>query len=275
MSSQGPFIMIPPPDRERRSALHPSLRDPGDIEPNWPYFVSLCGEEGFRWAEEYGRGEHARLMETMTRSLGLLRRRKIEPGLELLRAAEAGLEEIEETSPIYFHVLRRWYFGALAYYYYCLEDFPNAQQALDDAHGAVQRAIELRRFLLPFAGHCHDFMIQRIRIERNQRRWDAMRSTAETARQMAAGQRPFCVLGDGTPIDIFAIQSFYRSLAPFTAEESEALRSVLDDEVRLRVFRLNLAEIYAMPGFVIPYRPLHEAQTGAPSSSGKLPSGRA
>lgn len=268
MSSQRPSIPMRRPDRKQRSALHPSLRNPGDIEPNWPYFVSLCGEEGFRWAEEYGRGEHVQLTEKIMQSLGLLRRRKVEEGFELLRSAEASLAKIEEVSPVYFHVLGRWYFGALAYYHYVREDFPNARQALDDAYSAVQRAIELRRFLIPFALHCYDFWIQRIRIERNQRCWDAMRSSIEMARRLAAGQESFCVLGDGTPIDISAVQAFYHSLAPFTEEEREPLRTVLDDARRLRSFRLDIAEIYAMPGFVIPYRPLQEVHAGAAVSAG-------
>jgi hypothetical protein len=255
MPSQEPSIPIR--SQERSAALHPGLRKPGDIDPNWPYFVSLYSEEGFRWAEEYGRREHVQLMEQTTQSLQLLRRRKIGPGLELLGTVEAGLAKIEREAPLFFHVLGRWYFGALAYYYYCIEDFPGAARALDAAYDSVQRAVEIKRFLVPFASHCHDFWIQRIRIHRNQRRWDDMRRAIEMARQTVTGERPYCVLSDGTPIDVAAIQSFYRSIAPFTEEEKVPLRLVFDDEFRLLSFRHSLAEIYAMPGFVIPYRPVH------------------
>jgi hypothetical protein len=260
MPSQKPSTQIRRLSEQERVSLHPSLRNPGDVEPNWPYFVSFSGEDGFRWAQEYGVRKHADLMEGITRALGLLRRRQIDAGLAELRRAEEGLAEIEMESPVFFHVLGRWYFGAIAYYYYCIEDFDRACAALDEAHAAVQRAIEIRSFLVPFAAHCHDFWIQRIRIDRNRRRWSDMWRSIEVARQIEVGEKPYCVLSDGTPIDIAAIQGFYNSLAPFTEAEREPLRVVLDDEVRLRFFRITLAEIYAMPGFVIPYRPAQRAK---------------
>jgi len=243
-----------------RSSLHPDLRTPGDAEPNWPYFVSLCGEEGFRWAQDFGSRRHVELMAGTTRALGLLRKRQIEAGLAELRWVETGLTEIETESPVFFHVLGRWYFGAIAYYYYCIEDYAQANAALDAAHTAVQHAIETQSFLVPFAAHCHDFWIQRIRIERNRRRWSDMWRLIEVARQIEVGERPYCVLSDGTPIDIAAIQDFYSSLAPFTEEERTSLLPVLDDTLRLRIFRVTLAEIFAMPGFVIPYRPPQAAE---------------
>jgi len=137
MPSQEPSSPIRALFQDRSAALHPALRKPGDIEPNWPYFVSLHSKEGFHWAEEYGCHEHVRLIEATTQSLNLLRRRKIGLGLELLRDVEVSLAKLERTSPVFFHVLGRWYFGALAYYYYCTEDFARAFQTLDKANNAV------------------------------------------------------------------------------------------------------------------------------------------
>jgi tetratricopeptide (TPR) repeat protein len=242
------------------SALHPSLRSPGDFEPNWPYYVSLYSEAGFQWAVEYGRPEHVEITDAMLRALGLLRLRRIEPGLELLRSAKAGLREMESTSPVFFNVLNRWYFGAIAYYYYCIEDYDQARTALDQAHEAVQRAIELRAFLAPFAFHCHDFCVQRVRIARNQRRWQEMKLCIEKARQMVMGEQPFCVLSDGTQVSLLTVQAFYNSLAPLTEEEKAPLNSVFDDEIRLRLLRRTVTETYTMSGFVIPYLPPRTAK---------------
>jgi hypothetical protein len=72
---------------------------------------------------------------------------------------------------------------------------------------------------------------------------------------MLTGERAFCVLSDGTPVDLAAIQGFYRALPHLTQEEQEPLRTIFDDEYRLRFFNRAVAEIFAIPGFVIPYLP--------------------
>lgn len=255
MAHQEPAPAISRRDTGRMSLLHPFLRSPGDFEPNWPYFVSLYSEAGFQWAVDYGKPEHIKITDATLGALKLLRHRRIEPGLELLYSAKEGLKEIESRSPITFHVLNRWYFGAIAYYYYCIEDFEHARKALDQAHESIRRALELGDFLAPFAFHCHDFCVQRVRIARNQRRWQEMKLCIEKARQMVMGEQPFCVLGDGTPISLSTVKAFYTSLSPLTEEEETPLRSVFEDDIRLRLLRRTVSETYTMSGFVIPYLP--------------------
>jgi hypothetical protein len=234
-------------------SLHPSLRTPGGLEPNWAYFVARRDEEGERWAERYSRPENVEIMRGNTAALNLMRKNQLDAGHRKLDEVRSRLMSLEQETPDVFHVLGRWYYGALAYYRYCLDDFTGAEEALDLAHEEVRQAIELRRFLVPFAEHCYDFSVQRIRIVRNQRRWSEMWRLIEIARQAGSGERPYCVLSDGTDINLVAVQEFYSRLRPFNPEEQTALQIVFDTNLRARALRRSLAEIYALPGFVIPY----------------------
>lgn len=238
-----------------KELLHPSLRSPGEVEPNWAYFVAIRDEEGLQWAVEYGRKEHAELMTRTKQALVLLRTRQIEQGCAILQDVERGLQGVETTAPGVVHVLGRWYYGALAYYYYCRGDFAGAERSLDEGDNEVRRAIELRPYLIPFVTHCHDFAIQRVRIVRGQRRWPEMWQRIDIVREMVMGEHPFCSLSDGTPIDLKAVQAFYRSIPDLTPEEQQPLRWAFDDDFRGRFFGRALAQIFAMPGFVIPYLP--------------------
>jgi hypothetical protein len=236
-----------------RKRLHPSLQWPGDAEPNWPYFIALHCEEGLSWVEEYTRPLHLEMLQGTTESLRSLRARQIDRGHTLLEQIARGLNSVMETSPATAHILGRWYYGALAYCHYCRDEFGLAEQALDQAQEEVRRTVELRRFLLPFASHCNDFCIQRVRIVRAQRRWAEMWRRIEISREMSMGQRPFFLLSDGTSVDLAAVQAFYRSIPGLTREEQKPLRSIFDERIRQQTTERMLAEVFAMPGFVIPY----------------------
>jgi hypothetical protein len=237
-------------------SLHPSLRSPGDLEPNWAYFVARRDKEGERWAEQYSLPAHVEIMRGTAAALNLMRKNQMEAGRRKLAEIQGSLRDIECDFPDVVHVLGRWFYGALAYYHYCRESFSEAEEALDLAHEEVRQAIDRRRFLVPFAQHCYDFSIQRIRIVRNQKRWTEMRRMIELARQAGVGECPYCTLSDGTKVDLFAVQEFYSTLKPFSPEEEAAVQLVFDEQLRERSFRRSLAEVYALPGFVIPYLPV-------------------
>lgn len=235
--------------------LHPSLQTPGDGEPNWAYFIAMRDEEGQHWAERYSLPEHVEIARDTTLSLKNMRRNYLEEGLRLLEKVDRMLQLVEQDSPDIGHVLRRWYYGALAYYFYCKSDFVRAEEALDVAHEEIRQAIECKSFLLPLAQHCFDLCIQRARIVRNQRLWDEMWKRVEIARQTAVGERPYCLLDNGTAIDLDAVQKFYLSFEVLSDEERKSLSAVLDEDVRNRNLQQSLTGIYAISGFVIPYLP--------------------
>lgn len=237
-------------------SLPPLFRTPGDDEPNVAYFVARTGEEGERWAHEYTRPEHVEIMTGANRALQVLRARRIAEGYQELLAVERLFHgAADDTPPEVHHMLGRWYYGLLAYYLYCIADLQGAEEALDRGHEEVRRAIERKRFLLPYATECYGFWVQRIRIAQRQRLWSELAHRAEITRQIAVGEKPCCVLDDGTVVDIAAVQAFYLGFEELTARERQPLQQVLDCETRLRQLRSVLSQAYNVPGFVIPYTP--------------------
>jgi hypothetical protein len=236
--------------------LHPAFRTPGGTDPNVAYFIARRGGEGERWVEEYTRPEHVELMARANRALQALRARRMREGRRDLKVVERLFRRAGSTTArSVHHILGRWYYGLLAYDFYCAEDFPGAESALDQGHEEVRQAIEIERFLLPYAMECYDFWLQRIRIARNQRRWPEVWRRIEITRQIATGERPCCVLSDGTAVGVLAVQEFYECFEALTDMERRALRRVLEAESRSRHFRSILSEVYSPPGFVIPYTP--------------------
>ena len=236
--------------------LHPTFRTPGEDEPNIAYFVARLGGEGEAWAEEYTRPEHVRLMGTVDQAVRSLHARRAEEGRRDLQAAEGMLREVAASTSREVHLLLgRWYYQARAFYLYFLEDFRAADEALDRTEEEVLRAIEGKPFLLPYAMRCYELWCHRIRVARGQRLWPEVWRRVEITRQIAEGDRPCCVLRDGTAIGISAVKAFYSRFEALTERERLPLRRVVDDESRRRYFRKTLSGIYSLPGFVIPYTP--------------------
>lgn len=250
-----PVVPRGQPDPGFVERLHPLFRTPGENEPNIAYFVARQGGEGVRWAEEYTLPEHVALMSRTHDGLSSLRARQLEEGRRELREAERLLREARGASPGVYHLLGRWYYGALAYLHYVTEDFAAADEALDRASEEVRRAIQAGRFLLPYASECLEFWIQRVRVARNRRCWPEVRRRLETTRQITAGERPCCVLDDGSLIGFDSLRRFYSNLGSLTPEERRPLGRFLDEESRERYFGFVASEAYSLNGFVIPYHP--------------------
>jgi hypothetical protein len=236
--------------------LHPSFRTPGEDEPNIAYFVARLGGEGEAWAEEYTRPEHVRLMGTVDQAVRSLHARRAEEGRRDLQAAEGMLRKAAASASREVHLLLgRWYYQARAFYFYFLEDFRAADEALDRTEEEVLLAIEGKPFLLPYAMRCYELWCHRIRVVRTQRHWPELWRRVEITRQIVEGDRPCCMLRNGTMIDINAVKGFYSQFEGLTEREWQPVRWVVDDESRRRQFRQILSEVYTLPGFVIPYTP--------------------
>jgi hypothetical protein len=203
--------------------------------------------------EQYQHPEVRAVESCADEALALLRRRRLTEGHEKLRQMEDLLGSLAACLSIR-RVLQRWYFGVLAYYQYATDNFAAAGESLRRAEEAVTEALSIERILLPLANHCQEFRLHHVRIARNQRRWQEMRHHIEVALAMAEERLPLCILADGARIGFSEIVAFYDSVPDFTDEEREVLSGLLDPVVRRRVFHRFVAEIYALPGFVIPYR---------------------
>jgi hypothetical protein len=217
---------------------------------NWAGLIASLRPNGQPWLDLYARQGEA--LGWIRESLVLMRRRELAPGLDLLERARARWEPLLATSPGVFHVLGRFYHGALAYYEYCVEHFERADQVLGDALVSIQQAVEAEPCLLPFAAVSLDVPLKQAQIARARCRWGEMRDRLEEVREIVMDRRPMLVLGDGNPI-------YHRTLAaPFLAGPPgdgtrEALRYLTDESLRLRSFEQSVEILYSLPHLLIPY----------------------
>jgi len=224
----------------------------GATQPNWFHFVAMCGEEGSRWVEEYRQPECRQLTGEISRALELLRKRQIEAGGDHLRKVADPLRSLTPSCETIGLVLERIYHPVLAYYYYCIEDYDAAEEALEAAGSALRRAIQLRRFLLPLVDSFVDLTFQRARIARNRQRWVEASNFLRKVDGMIQGELPFCCLSDGTAIDLAGLRHFY-SLLPLTEEDRAMASYVFNGNILRSVFEKTEAEIYCQIGLLIPY----------------------
>lgn len=218
---------------------------------DWAYFVSISGEEGWRWTIELSLEPNASIEKRLQETLINLRQRCIVKGLELLAQAAAllrGQYSSSVTSALYHR-----YLAVLAYAQYCLEDFDSAERSLTDAHDEVRRVIERHSFLMPIASRCADFHLQRIRISRGKRCWEEMEDRIEAARRVLRDEEPLFTFSDGTPVHFATLASFYDSLPNLCSEKRAEIRTIYDSASRLGEFERFVQALYTLPGFAIGY----------------------
>ncbi|HYU32694.1 MAG TPA: hypothetical protein VEW48_11070 [Thermoanaerobaculia bacterium] len=236
-----PAIAVPPPSVRPRSA-------------RWADFIALGGAAGRLWLAEYELAGGMELHRWTEEALELLRRRQLDAGLARLEQADAlAGARIDDARDSIAHVMRRWYWAALAYLHYCRDDFELASQALVRAHDAVRAAVEAAEPLLPLAPHCHEFRIQHARIARSRRRWSEMWSHIEIARRMLEDREPLCLRSDGVPVHFADLARHYGRLSAYAGDDRKALAGLLTARYRLRYFELHVHWVYTPAGFTIPY----------------------
>jgi len=217
---------------------------------DWVYFISLSGEEGRRWTEEFRAEPCATIEEQIQRSLDLLRLHRVAAGFEMLCQVEGSLPSPDSSVA---SVLCHRYLAALAYAHYCCESFDAAEQSLEKAQDLVREGIERYPFLMPIANRCSDFRLQRIRISRSQRRWQEMAERIEAVRRMLRDKEPLCIFSNGTPVHFATLIGFYESIPGLSDQERSAIRTVYDPTLRLRQFERLAQTLYVLPGFAIGY----------------------
>jgi hypothetical protein len=216
---------------------------------NWTYFIARSCPEGQALVKSISEADHAQFLNHQKCALMLLRKGRLESGLELLLRDVLLLNSVEG---VISHILHRYHLPVLAYYHYCKEEFDRADDLLDLALEHAQQAIDEQRFLLPMAESAIEFEMQRVRIARGRRRWVEMRDRLDMFEAEMSGKLPLCVLGDGVVISIINLKDYYESLA-LSQEEREKLAYILDDSYRSRTVRNIRDTMYCLPGFVIGY----------------------
>ena len=225
------------------------------VENDYPWLrlIAAKGEDGARWAEEYGRAEIGELYAAIMRSLKLMGKAKLEESLAVLDEVHAKLGELPERySPAVVKVIECWYHGALAYYHYCKEDYPLAESTLLAGHQAITLGVEASRVILPMVYRCCDTWLHRSRIARNQHDWAAMRHHLDMFRAIHRGEEPFCTLPDGSRIFAADLEQYIGDLN--LDEDLRAYAKVFCDTENRRLYSNYFAEaIYMLPWMPVAY----------------------
>lgn len=221
------------------------------VDYDWLHFARRSGDEGSAWAAQYAR--LADTVELSRQALVHMQQRRLPEGCARLREYAGALEAMGEATPSLRCVLDRWYHGVAAYYFYCLEDFDRARREMELAHQAVVGAISEAGFLLMLSVHCQEFCLHQARIARNQRRWAEMRGCVERAGAMIVDGVPLCERRAGPPVFFSTLARFLRALEPLSAGERAAIRGLVEEDERRRLFDRFVRALYRLPGFATAY----------------------
>jgi lantibiotic biosynthesis dehydratase-like protein len=219
-------------------------------EYEWVHFVTRHDSVGKLWVEEY-MSRCGSAVEQIRYALALLRKRQVTAGCEILAAVEDWLGRLREIPSSFSHVMDRFYYGALAYYLYCINDLDGAYEAVEQAYESVKHALEWEPTLLPLALTCYEFPLHKARIEYQKGRWGKARQQIEVAAQTLMDLRPLCVLASGETIYFSRVAEYFQQILELDADENAFIRDVSDREVCLWNLDRTVAGIYATP--IIPY----------------------
>jgi hypothetical protein len=227
-------------------------------EPGDPFRIFDCAriasEEGRMWVEENLCERAERTARCSLNSVGLMRRRRVDEGREMLDEAEDGMARLRGAiHPAMYALLERWYSSALAYYLYARKDLDGAEEGMIRAQRAVVEAISLQPLVIPFATGCSELHMNRARIAATRRRWGTMKEHLDTGVRMGLGRMPFCTLADGTEVWQSDVQRFIRSLPSDVTERWEELPYILDNSLNERYFDRLVRQISCMTNLAIQY----------------------
>lgn len=255
-SRGGPFFLLP---ASWTGHADPSI--PEDAPEGWSAFNF---EEKFRWWEMVAQGdaEARRWVEVyapLAREIGdqlmqavsRLRAGKPEEGRALLEQADRLRLSLLPDEPSMFAVMSRFYFGSYAFFLFLAGEPERADIAMREARAAIAKAIEIDRFLYPFAMVSLDIPLKLATIARQQRRWLALQEHLLEYRDMGTSRQPLCVLSDGTAI---RCSDVLRDLAalPLSDERRSDLRVLLQEDLWHWEVQRRVARYYAPPGWLIP-----------------------
>jgi hypothetical protein len=214
----------------------------------WNDLVSLSGREGCAWIATYNeRGQG--IANALDEALVHFRRGYLDEGKSLLDCAEVHRQMIRAEWPCIFHVLGRYYHGALAYYEYLTGDLAEAEEQMDMVSDAIGKAIGIHRFLLPLAPMAIDVPIQKARIARSRRDWRAMEQHLKTMYMMETGDRPLCLLSGGAAVDYSLLRRYFEG-KDFPERYAAVVQRLLHLHTRLREFRRLTNKLYLIPNLV-------------------------
>jgi hypothetical protein len=187
--------------------------------PLWLLFAERAGESGATWVRSFQK--YADVVRVGNRGVKFMRLGQVEDGYELLQKARDIMDSHKSIPDSMHAVLNRYYYGILAYYSYCIEDYELAAQQLTMAGNAIEEAVSEDSCLLLLAFDCQEFCFHHARITHKQCRWNERQEWINLARAMALNEEPLCKTHSGQSIYFSTFDGFLASLGPFNAEEQD------------------------------------------------------
>lgn len=230
--------------------------DPAAFDPNnytWLKVVEMRSDEGAAWVEAFEKTPLPGLIERADEALFALRRGEKEKGSELLDEVRVDVEKLEAEHPEWpVVIVRRWLHGTEAFLHYLVGDFEAALEALDEAETAIRRSLESEYLLMPLAYQSLDFVVQRMRVARNERRWQELDKQADRARAMVDDRLPLFELEGDRQIFSQTVVDFYRACR-LSTDERGVLEYFFSDGRPVRRFESKISNIVQPSGFVVPF----------------------
>jgi hypothetical protein len=211
------------------------------------HFIARSGDPGRTWAAEYHRNKQT--FAIADHALKFLRKGRHDEGYRLLQTYAAAVDGLRDIPESLRADMWRHYHAVAGYYFYSIENFVMAHESMRLAHEEVVKAITGSPFLIVLSTAFLEFRLHRARVSRNQRDWPEMLNHIETGRAMVLNRVPLCVLHNGEQIFFSSFAPFFRAQEPFTAGEAEAVRKLVDDEIRELLFDRFIRGILKIPGF--------------------------
>ena len=244
----------------RKNIERPTLAshgfDPDAFDPNnytWMTLVARHGDAGAAWVEGFEKTPLPGLIDRADEALFAMRRREVEKGREILDEVRAEIEKCEAEHPEWpVVIVRRWLHGTEAFLDYLAGDFDAALDALAKAEAAVRRSLEGESLLMPLAYQSIDFVVQRMRVARNERRWEELERQVDRGRAMVDDRQPLFELADGRQIFNQTVLDFYRA-CELSEGERRALEYIYAENRPVKRFESKISPINRPAGFVVPY----------------------
>lgn len=221
---------------------------------SWLRMARLSGDEGDQWVTAFMDTPLPRLIVLLDKALDLLRRNEVERGRQILEHVDEQMAALENgAGNLPLIVPMRWTLGIEAYLHYLDQRYDKALETLDRAEAIVKQVLETYGFLTDMALAGKDFTVQRARVARNQRDWQAMESSLARARGMISGEIPLLELSDGREVFVDTVIDHYRRCR-LNEEERQALEYYFDTDRNLGLFDRQTWRISFPSGFIVPYQ---------------------
>jgi hypothetical protein len=203
------------------------------IQSPWMLMVESGGHQGTAFIGDF-RARLGKAYSLCVEALATLRQHNL--GVSRLEVARDNLRAVQPLmarNDVATLLLARFFWGTTAYYYFCLNDMPQAEVILDRAGESLRRAIDSEHCLIPCALLNSDIPLQHARIARRQGNWPRVVAELSLLSDFESGRRPLQLRSDGTSVTYAFIEAMCCLGLDLKGSEGQAVRDYLDEGYRI------------------------------------------